>query len=53
MDDVILETRGLTKHYGGLHALQDGMGNEVLFVRTAIHLMMQCFQVSLRPEVDE
>jgi fructose transport system ATP-binding protein len=22
MDDVILETRGLTKHYGGLHALE-------------------------------
>ncbi|WP_308915550.1 ATP-binding cassette domain-containing protein [Jannaschia sp. LMIT008] len=23
MDDVILETRGLTKHYGGVHALTD------------------------------
>jgi fructose transport system ATP-binding protein len=23
MEDIILETRGLTKHYGGLHALQD------------------------------
>ena len=22
-DDIILETRGLTKHYGGVHALQD------------------------------
>ena len=23
MDDIILETRGLTKHYGGVHALSD------------------------------
>ena len=23
MGDIILETRGLTKHYGGVHALQD------------------------------
>ena len=22
-DDIILETRGLTKHYGGVHALDD------------------------------
>jgi fructose transport system ATP-binding protein len=22
-EDYILETRGLTKHYGGVHALQD------------------------------
>ena len=23
MSDIILETRNLTKHYGGVHALQD------------------------------
>jgi len=23
MSDIILETRGLTKHYGGVHALED------------------------------
>ena len=23
MSDIILETRGLTKHYGGVHALSD------------------------------
>ncbi len=23
MTDIVLETRGLTKHYGGVHALED------------------------------
>ena len=42
MSDIILETKGLTKHYGGVHALVDAdfslkRGEHVAIIRAADH----------------